>query len=80
MQLQATFINALRKAVLIGAMYEGKGAGELRALAEGLVIEWPNIFDEGDQRNELRLDENVEAEEMVTGEEMAAMSQNGTGP
>ena len=80
MQLQATFINALRKAVLIGAMYEGKGAGELRSLAEGLVIEWPNIFDEGDQRNELRLDENVEAEEMVPGGEMATMSQNESGP
>ena len=80
MQLQATFINALRKAVLIGAMYEGAGESELRRMAEGLVIEWPNIFDEGDQQNELRLDENVEAEEMVPGEEMAAMSQNGSGP
>ena len=47
------------------------------------TIEWPNIFDEGDQQNEVTLDQNVMAEEMMAAEQqpsMGQMQQNGAGP
>ena len=55
-------MSEIRKAVLIGAMFDEAGQGQLEDLAEGMIIEWPNVFDIDQEQGESVLDENVGTE------------------
>ena len=78
-QLQATFLAEMRKAVLIGAMFDGAGVSQLEEMAEGMVIHWPNVFDIDQAQGETVLDDNVETqgEEQTEQTTTPVAAQNG---